>query len=372
MSYATDLIAIAKSKNISIKDEDINGHKHLSCKCLTCGKEFEKIGYQIKNLEFPCPRCSKHFHYLRSLKKREAKFIKELQDKKPTFKLMGDFHSYYTPATFLHITCNHIIHDVVPHNLLRDPYTNKGCRYCSPSHHWTDDEIIKWLTANTPDYEFISSEMIKHNNYVTLKHKCGKKFPVLWTSFYSMGTRCPLCKGGAKKDLADFKKQVYELEQDHYIVDPKSIYVNAKTPLRMIHVDCGKDYPVTPNGFLSGTRCPFCSQSRGEHIITLILDSLHISYVYQKRFDSCFYKEVLPFDFYLPDYNLCIEYDGIQHYQPVEFFGGEDNFKLTKLRDSIKTDWCKNNDVNLLRVPYIYNTESSIRKFLDENIFHKA
>ena len=100
MSYATDLIDIAKSKNISIKDEDINGHKHLSCKCLTCGKEFEKIGYQIKNLEFPCPRCSKHFHYLRSLKKREAKFVKELQEKKPTFKLMGDFHSYYAPATF--------------------------------------------------------------------------------------------------------------------------------------------------------------------------------------------------------------------------------------------------------------------------------
>ena len=60
----------------------------------------------------------------------------------------------------------------------------------------------------------------------------------------------------------------------------------------------------------------------------------------------------MPFDFYLPDYNICIEYDGEEHFQPVEFFGGEEKFQRRIENDEIKNNYCKNNNIKLIRIPY--------------------
>ena len=72
----------------------------------------------------------------------------------------------------------------------------------------------------------------------------------------------------------------------------------------------------------------------------------------------------LQFDFYLPKYNLLIEYDGIQHFQPVEYYGGESGYKMNKLRDEIKNDYCMKNEINFLRIPYTYNTVEEIEKYI--------
>ena len=60
----------------------------------------------------------------------------------------------------------------------------------------------------------------------------------------------------------------------------------------------------------------------------------------------------MPFDFYLPDYNTCIEYDGELHYKAVDYFGGDDALGNTKCRDEIKTQYCKENNIKLIRIPY--------------------
>ena len=61
---------------------------------------------------------------------------------------------------------------------------------------------------------------------------------------------------------------------------------------------------------------------------------------------------MLPFDFYLPQYNLIIEYDGEQHFKPISVFGGEDAFWTTVTHDAIKNQYCEDNDIDLLRIPY--------------------
>jgi len=60
----------------------------------------------------------------------------------------------------------------------------------------------------------------------------------------------------------------------------------------------------------------------------------------------------LPFDFYLPKLNICIEADGIQHNTPYKFFGGEEKFNKLKNHDKIKTEYCSKNSIQLIRVPY--------------------
>lgn len=72
----------------------------------------------------------------------------------------------------------------------------------------------------------------------------------------------------------------------------------------------------------------------------------------------------LPFDFYLPEYNICIEYDGEQHNRSVKHFGGDKAFYTRIKHDNIKNEYCKNNGISLLRIPYFKNIEEELNNFL--------
>ena len=89
----------------------------------------------------------------------------------------------------------------------------------------------------------------------------------------------------------------------------------------------------------------------------------------QYKFDDCKFKYVLPFDFYLPQYNCCIEFDGEQHYKIIKHFGGFDKFVDTKIRDTIKNEYCKNNDIKLIRISYwnFNNIEKILKNELELN-----
>ena len=94
--------------------------------------------------------------------------------------------------------------------------------------------------------------------------------------------------------------------------------------------------------------------SKGEYLITTLLNTLNIKFEKQKVFPTCCYNNAsLRFDFYLPSYNILIEYDGIQHY--ISQNSGWDTLKkLEKTRkyDEFKTNWCKENNIPLIRIPY--------------------
>jgi very-short-patch-repair endonuclease len=81
------------------------------------------------------------------------------------------------------------------------------------------------------------------------------------------------------------------------------------------------------------------------------------------------FKEIskLKFDFYIESLNLCIEYDGIQHFEAIEHFGGEEALLKTKERDEIKNNYCFNNNINLLRIPYweFHNIEKLIQEKIE-------
>jgi len=72
-------------------------------------------------------------------------------------------------------------------------------------------------------------------------------------------------------------------------------------------------------------------------------------------------KYPLPFDFYLPDYNTCIEFNGKQHYEPIKYFGGIDYFKLINERDKIKSKYCNENNIRLIIIKYNENIINSLK-----------
>lgn len=94
--------------------------------------------------------------------------------------------------------------------------------------------------------------------------------------------------------------------------------------------------------------------SKGEDKIKQILTNLNINFIRQYTFDDCISDKnaKLRFDFYLPDYNLCIEYDGEQHFHPTNYFGGEETFQRRMELDKVKNEYCRNNNIHLIRIPY--------------------
>jgi very-short-patch-repair endonuclease len=86
----------------------------------------------------------------------------------------------------------------------------------------------------------------------------------------------------------------------------------------------------------------------------------------KKKFKNCKNKKQLFFDFFLPDFNCCIEYDGIQHFEIVEFFGGEKSFNERLINDNIKNDFCEENNISLLRISYKDNINEILEKIIIE------
>ncbi len=95
------------------------------------------------------------------------------------------------------------------------------------------------------------------------------------------------------------------------------------------------------------------------------LDNYKIKYIQQYRIKNCRYKKPLPFDFYLPKYKLLIEFDGWQHYNMTSR-DTKESFELRKKRDEIKTNYCKDNNIELLRISYL--ERDNIEKILKERL----
>ena len=101
-----------------------------------------------------------------------------------------------------------------------------------------------------------------------------------------------------------------------------------------------------------------CSKktSTKEFIISQKLKALNIKYIEQYKFNDCIYKDKLIFDFYIPSLNTCIEYDGEGHYKPFRFNKDKETMQKkleeTQIRDAIKTQYCKDNNIKLIRIPY--------------------
>lgn len=173
------------------------------------------------------------------------------------------------------------------------------------------------------------------------------------------GHGCPKCgfiknKETIRLTTKKFIKKAEIIHNHKYIYD-KTIFTNSKSKL-IITCPTHGDFIQNANGHLNGKGCKICRESRGENKIRLFLEKKNILHYYQHHFKNCIgnskRKTPLFFDFYLPDQNLCIEYDGIHHFKPIMNFGYIDGFKKCIENDNIKNEYCKQEGIKLIRIKY--------------------
>lgn len=168
-------------------------------------------------------------------------------------------------------------------------------------------------------------------------------------------TGCPSCGKESLKEKNSWTSTDF-INKSNFIHDNKYDYTksNYTGALNQISITCPKHGPFSQQAFshMRGVGCPHCNESKGERMISKILDNLNLTYVRQHKFDGCRHKYRLRFDFYLPNHNCCIEFDGRQHREPVHQFGGKTALLEQKQRDLIKTEYCINNGIQLIRVSH--------------------
>ena len=136
--------------------------------------------------------------------------------------------------------------------------------------------------------------------------------------------------------------------------------------------DCGNECDINGGNLRSGhtTSCG-CIRSKGENKIKELLLNNNIDFIREKTYPDCKDKELLRFDFYIPEKNYLIEYDGIQHFTTVSdnnpHWNTEENVSEVKRRDKIKNKYCKENNIPLIRIPYFKLNTLSLEDLLLES-----
>jgi len=190
---------------------------------------------------------------------------------------------------------------------------------------------------------------------------CGKIDKVYWYEYNDIKNNrtrdiCTKCSNilnpkNIKYNLDDikeiFKKEGCKLLSNKY---------KRNDELLKYRCSCGNISKIRLANFLLGQRCG-CDRSKGEKVIKNWLINNNIKYISQKRFNDCRDIRPLSFDFYLSNYNTCIEYDGKQHFKPVRFNGmnlkeARLQFNETVKKDKIKNNYCKYKNIDLIRIPY--------------------
>jgi len=241
-----------------------------------------------------------------------------------------------------------------------------GCTLCNKQENFIQKSKIKH--NNKYDYSLVDY-VSKYNEVKIIcpVHGEFEQEPV----YHIRGNGCKKCADDKKKSNTEFfikkAKKLHENKYDYSLVD----YIGVFNKVKII---CSKHgiFQLTPNDHINCNKrgCPYCKESKGENIIFKYLIKNNIFFRRQEKFEKCINKLKLSFDFYLPTHKICIEYDGIQHYESIDYFGGDKKLKNTKINDNIKTNFCSNNNIKLIRIKYdedisekLNNELSDILKF---------
>lgn len=356
---------IDNDKTIDILSEKYIGKNTtmLLWKCLkeNCGKTFDmawermldsgncphcssKFVNKFNNLEYLYPELAKQWHETKNGNLKPNQFTSFNSSDKVWWRCpKNPKHEWQSKISNRHI---------------------RGCPYCAGT--FADDEYN--LRVYFPeickewDYYNNATDPSKYTPYSNHKvwwicKTCEHTWNANISSRTMHNTNCPACANQCVTEENSLLTKNPKLTKEwnstkNGDMTPKDLTWGSNKKVWWECSKCSHEWIMTPAARNNGRGCPRCNLSRGENTISCILDKHNIFYIPQYKFEGCINILTLHFDFYLPHHNLAIEFQGGQHYKSVKFFGGEEKLKYQQQCDQIKRDYCINNEINLLEIPY--------------------
>jgi len=337
--------------NFKYKYIDIITEKNRRFVVFDCGKhdiQKQRIEQHLKG--FGCQKCynnekkinSNHFiNAMNEIHNNKYSYIDGYKNMKTKIKIKCEKHGIFYLYPIHH-------------------KNGQGCKKCKMDKH-NELKLFKFINnANIKhNFKFRYDKFIYNGYNKKSIITCPIHGDFLMSSYSHLkGRECKKCKIDEQtKTNKQFLLDANKIHNNFYIYPEK--YVNSNRKMLIICPLHGSFYQLPKNHTSNKQGCPKCNRSNGELEIEMLLNDFNLKYIIEYKFEKCINKLPLPFDFYLPEHNLCIEYDGEQHFKENTFWGGKDAFKKQQIRDKIKTDYCKENNIHLLRIRY------------DENILEK-
>lgn len=334
---------------------DYNGKRfNVEIKCLKHGEFIQNSGVHLSG--GGCKKCN-------SDKMTKNNTCTTLEFIKKANKIHGSKYDYsfvnYKKSS-IKIKINCLLHE----QFLQTPanhLSGHGCSKCGDTINGDRSrmkirEFIKKsneIHANKYNYSLVeyknSSTKVK---IICREHGIFKQTP---NSHISSKSGCICCSGKNKITLESFIKRANKIHGNKYDYSHVNEIKNNSIKIKII-CDKHKEFTQSPDAHLNKKQgCPNCNESKGENIISNLLSEKNIIFNRQKTFKNCINDKTgrfLKFDFYLPNNNLCIEFDGEQHFRPIKRFGGEKGYNSTIYRDNIKNKFCVDNNIDIIRIKY--------------------
>lgn len=339
------------NNNFELISKYIDSHSKIVVRCKVCGYVWSTIPGNILYKKSSCPQCIGIVMTTEHFKKKVFEAVGN------EYSVISEYLNVNTPIKFVHNKCNTCF-EMKPSSFFKSKTkcSNKNCKH---SIYIENNKHDFYKKIESLGYT-AKSEYIGANSKILLKcHKCNTLFTLDRTSrvLERKYSCCPNCAKNYYTELNRIeyvKKFNAILGKDFELV---SEYVNSDSPITILHKKCGnKSTYRRPGTILADYICPCkkCNITNGELMIKTFLEDNFIPYTHQKKYDDLIGINggKLTYDFFLPNNNLLIEFQGKQHKEPIEYFGGKEQFEIQQEHDRRKREYAKSHNIKLLEIWY--------------------
>ena len=233
----------------------------------------------------------------------------------------------------------------------------QGCKLCSHrSYKYTTEEFIenaKKIHGNKYNY----SKTVYLNNRTKVCIICPEHGEFWQTPYKHLkGQGCPKCSKNYKLNNETFIKKAREVHGGEYDYSKVEYKFNEKK----VCIICPEhgEFWQTPHAHLNGQGCPKCNSEKNINEIKLfnfLKNNLNCEVVSQYKSE---WLNGQSLDIFIPKYNIAIEYQGVQHFKPINYFGGSKKYEYTIKMDKLKKEKCDKNNVKL----FYFSNEKNLPK----------
>lgn len=336
----------------------IDSHTKVTCQCNVCGFIFSSEPSVLTN-NSNCPKCAIKINAKKATK-AHALFIQEMEVINPDILIISGYQRADKKIDCQCKICGRKW-SATPTHLLH----GTGCPYCNGNAKISIEDFLASIKDSSIE---VIGDLINFSTRVLCRCKvCGNEWYANPENLVN-GSGCPRCKNEfagfqRRKRKESFREDMKRLHPEIELI---SNYTHSHSTVKFIVLKTGEIREATPSALYASGKYG-TKNYKGENLIAETLDKLKIEYIHGKRFSDLRGKRnPLEYDFYLPEFQAVIEFQGEQHLRPVDYFGGKENFEIQLKHDKKKREYAKKHNLQFIEI--LYNQFDEIENIIKKEL----